>query len=660
LPLILGLVLLASFTWWSVEKNRKGTWAREKELVDIETLGREEQWSSAFRLVRQVQEIIPDDPVFLRLKEWTVRKVSIASQPAGASILWREYADSSRTWLPLGVTPAESLMFPRGNCVLRFEEEGFEPAVLLVSDLESPTIEVSLNKVGTLPDGMIRVPGGRYSLSIPGLEQIDSVTLSDYFIDRFEVTNRAYKKFLDAGGYQSRQYWKLPFTGARGELSWDQAMKEFHDASGRPGPATWEVGSYPEGEADHPVGGISWYEAAAYADYAGKSLPTIYHWNLAAGTEFSSDIVPRSNFAGKGTSPVGAYHGISKFGAADMAGNVREWCWNATEGKRFILGGGWNDQPYTFNDAYAQDPLDRTPTNGFRCIRYQATDTDRTLLEGAINFPVRDLTREAPVSDETFRYYKTLYRYDKGPLGAQVEMTDSTSPEWTVQRVSLNAAYGGERMTLYLFLPRRTREPFESVLFFPGSEAIYMRTSNAAWMTKDFDFMLRDGRAVVYPVYKSTFERGDGLKTDVPTATSFYRDHVIMWVKDLARSIDYLQTRKDIDTSRIAYFGVSWGGEMGGIVPAVEPRIKAVILYVAGISLEKPLPEVDALNYVPRVRQPVLMLNGQYDHYFPVQTSMLPMFHLLGTPAAEKENYLYPTGHAVPRTQLIAKTLAWL
>jgi hypothetical protein len=54
------------------------------------------------------------------------------------------------------------------------------------------------------------------------------------------------------------------------------------------------------------------------------------------------------------------------------------------------------------------------------------------------------------------------------------------------------------------------------------------------------------------------------------------------------------------------------------------------------------------------------MLNGQYDHYFPVQTSMKPMFDLLGTPPADKEYYLYPTGHAVPRTQLIMKTLAWL
>jgi dienelactone hydrolase len=299
-------------------------------------------------------------------------------------------------------------------------------------------------------------------------------------------------------------------------------------------------------------------------------------------------------------------------------------------------------------------------TNGFRCIIYSGSERNRPALEAPINVPYRKLMNEKPVSDETFRYFRSIYSYDRTPLGAAVEWTDSTNAEWSVQKVSYEAAYGGERMAAYLFLPRHRKGPYQVVLFFPGSEAIYIRSANPTWMTKDFDFLLRDGRAVLYPVYKSTFERGDGFKTDVPTETSTYRDHAIMWVKDVSRSIDYLETRPDIDCSKLAYFGVSWGGAMGAIVPAIETRTKVVVLNVAGLSLSQSLPEVDALNYVTRVKQPVLMLNGEYDHYFPVQTSVKPMFDLLGTPADRKESYLYPTGHAVPRTQLIAKTLAWL
>jgi dienelactone hydrolase len=133
-----------------------------------------------------------------------------------------------------------------------------------------------------------------------------------------------------------------------------------------------------------------------------------------------------------------------------------------------------------------------------------------------------------------------------------------------------------------------------------------------------------------------------------------------MQVKDLARSIDYLETRADIDSDKLAYYGVSWGGAMGAVIPAVEKRLKASVLYVAGLDFQKPSPEVDAINYVTRVTCPVLMLNGRHDHFFPVESSQKPMFELLGTSREDKRYVLYETGHFVPRNQLIKEALAWL
>ncbi|MDO8667061.1 MAG: PhoPQ-activated protein PqaA family protein, partial [Gemmatimonadales bacterium] len=168
------------------------------------------------------------------------------------------------------------------------------------------------------------------------------------------------------------------------------------------------------------------------------------------------------------------------------------------------------------------------------------------------------------------------------------------------------------------------------------------------------------GRAVLFPIYQSTYERGDGFETDIANESSTYRDHVIMWAKDFRRSIDYLGTRADIDTSRLAYYGISWGGYLGGLLPAVEPRIHAVVLQVAGLLFQRALPEVDPLNFLPRVTAPVLMLNGSHDHYFPVETSQRPFFRLLGTPPQNKRQVIAEGGHYVPRNQLIGETLAWL
>jgi dienelactone hydrolase len=133
-----------------------------------------------------------------------------------------------------------------------------------------------------------------------------------------------------------------------------------------------------------------------------------------------------------------------------------------------------------------------------------------------------------------------------------------------------------------------------------------------------------------------------------------------MWVKDYRRTLDYLSTRTDIDTTKFAYFGFSWGGYMGGIIPAVERRLKASMLYVAGLSMERARPEVDPLNYLPHIKSPVLMLNGKYDFFFPSETAQKPFFEFLGTPAADKRWILYEGGHDVPRTELIKESLAWL
>jgi pimeloyl-ACP methyl ester carboxylesterase len=95
-------------------------------------------------------------------------------------------------------------------------------------------------------------------------------------------------------------------------------------------------------------------------------------------------------------------------------------------------------------------------------------------------------------------------------------------------------------------------------------------------------------------------------------------------------------------------------------MPAVEKRIKVVILNVGGMEMHKTFPEVDQINFIPRVTQPVLMLNGKHDMFFPVETSQKPMFNLLGTPAKDKKIVICDSGHLVPRTEFVRESLIWL
>ena len=197
-------------------------------------------------------------------------------------------------------------------------------------------------------------------------------TLEEYLLDRCEVTNRRYKEFVDDGGYRRPEFWKQKFLRGGKEIPPEEAMRSFVDKSGRPGPATWELGDYPEGQGEYPARGLSWYEAAAYAEYAGKSLPTLAHWSYAAGNFFDAEYtVPASNFGGKGPVPVGRTQAMSPRGALDMFGNVKEWCWNETaDGKRVIAGGGWDEPSYMSGALDRYDPWFRFPNFGFRCMKY--------------------------------------------------------------------------------------------------------------------------------------------------------------------------------------------------------------------------------------------------------------------------------------------------
>jgi eukaryotic-like serine/threonine-protein kinase len=227
------------------------------------------------------------------------------------------------------------------------------------------------------------------------------------------------------------------------------------------------------------------------------------------------------------------------------------------------------------------------------------------------------------------------------------------------EKVSFDAAYGSERVIAYLFLPRNAQPPYQTVIYFPGSSVIQMRSASELQPALN-GAVVKSGRAFVFPIYKGTLERGDALNTDYPAETDFYREHVLDWYRDLARTLDYLQTRSDFDASRIAYYGYSWGARLGPLFLALEPRLKTAVLVGGGLKFARAFPEADPFNFASRVKVPVLMINGRYDYFFPVETSQRPLFQLLGTPAKDKRHVVLDSGHAPPTAPVVKELLDWL
>ncbi len=105
----------------------------------------------------------------------------------------------------------------------------------------------------------------------------------------------------------------------------------------------------------------------------------------------------------------------------------------------------------------------------------------------------------------------------------------------------------------------------------------------------------------------------------------------------MRRAIDYLASRPELDRERIAFYGLSMGAEEGLIVGAVEHRMRTLVLVAAGLSDDLPA-EVDGLHFAPRVRVPVLMINGRYDFISPLETNQQPLFRLLGAKPSDKKH----------------------
>lgn len=117
--------------------------------------------------------------------------------------------------------------------------------------------------------------------------------------------------------------------------------------------------------------------------------------------------------------------------------------------------------------------------------------------------------------------------------------------------------------------------------------------------------MIRSGRAFLHPIYEGTYERRSKEPIGPPNER---RDLKIRWVKDVRRSVDYLQSRRDIDPNRIAFYGLSLGAIEGPIFLSLENRLKTGVLLAGGYRARKAVPEVEPLNFAPRVKVPVLLL----------------------------------------------------
>ncbi|HXH12241.1 MAG TPA: SUMF1/EgtB/PvdO family nonheme iron enzyme [Alphaproteobacteria bacterium] len=225
---------------------------------------------------------------------------------------------------------------------------------------------------------MVLIPAGEFTMGHPGsydTQPVGRIPLPAFYIDKYEVTNKRYKRFIDATGH------KVPWSlePAAEPYKWD-----------------WQARMYPTGKGDDPVVLVSWEDAKAFCAWAGKSLPTEAQWEKAArgangksypwGNDWLDKHANTIESGLRQTSPVGMFErDISEYGVYDMAGNVSEWVedwfvmysgnsftnYDAGEKYKVLRGGSWDYFKSIATGYHRQYALPHSQMTaiGFRCAK---------------------------------------------------------------------------------------------------------------------------------------------------------------------------------------------------------------------------------------------------------------------------------------------------
>jgi len=634
--------------------------AREIVAPKILDLINDQQTVAAYQVMQSLEPGIKADSLFEEIMSDLMITTSFDELPADTTVKIRDAASEEEQWITLGKTPLTNIQLPRGPIRMRFENPGY---VSRDFQLKVPQA-FDTDACGYLVPNEAQLTG---MVWVYGNEKKDKMPIGEFWVDRLEVSNEDFQTFVDAGGYQDPSFWDgIRFEQDGGTIAWQQAMELFTDLTGEPGPAGWKNGHYADEHAEYPVGGVSWFEACAYAKFRSKHLPTLHHWKWAADSDQPGIMAAAGNFLSAGPTPCGTMTGVGRFDALDLAGNVREWCQTSDdEGNRYNLGGDWNSPHYSFSMAMSTSPWDRSMENGFRCVRYPkgATPSSEALVSVA-----QPKSLNLGPEREPFQRLRAIYLYDHDlpldPSIGQANVREATKNRFRHDVVEINAAYNNERFKVHLLIPDGGVGKKETIIFVPGVTAWEngreLKVAHEPHVGL-LERLAESGRMVCFPVYQGTYERWSGstLGQQFENTPIRARDDYIAVTKDGSRVVDYLLTRKDVDPKRLVYFGLSNGALRGPMALATDTRYTAAVLLSGGyVKWHKNRPEIQAFHFTPEVKQPTLMMNGTSDQVFPVETSQKPMFTDLGSP--QKKHILFSAHHIISAHEVFNTMVEWL
>ena len=570
-------------------------------------------------------------------------------------------------WNEIGNTPISNFRVPS---ILPFNDYQlkFELSSRSITAMPNMSGEFNFGHINKFPSDHAIIPGTQNVMILPGID-FGSIAIKTFSISKTEVSNKEFQTFVNDGGYENSEFWDFPIVINGVEYTYKETIKNFVDKHDQFGPSNWSYGQFDDNGGNLPVTGVSWFEARAYARYAGFKLPNLFQWIYAAGLAGFVMKIPdisKSNLKSSSLCNVDDPKGENYFGVKNIAGNVREWVTNPqgkSKSKFSILGGSFFDNEYSFNDYHSKSPFDRSVGNGFRVVQSQYDNDLDTLDNFIINYAERDILEEEDISDDVFDLYKKQFNYDEYDLDVKIDSIFDND-NYITYRFQTSPPYkSDEPLHGYVIHSKKINSTLKPIIHFPNAWAIFSDTDD--WIIRDvikeYNYLLMEGYAVICPVYYSTCNRKKVLKTWWANESDEYKDTMIKIGKDFKRSIDFIESRNEFDTNYLSYMGYSWGSVMSNILLAIDDRVTSAFICAGGLQVQKSKPEVDPAYYTRRITIPIMHITGKQDGIFDYENSQVPMQKLLGTPLDDQEMIILDgVGHAISKDLRIENHLRWL
>ena len=212
-------------------------WVHETALPELQKLALEGKGVAFYQLLQQARHYRLEEAALSEIETRYASPRPIVTTPPGAEVYIREYGDPKSQWIDLGKTPVNNVKLLWAQYALRIVKDGYETVeVTTESQPLFGTTSIILDPIGRLPSHMVHVSAGEVDVDQ------NPVKVDEFLIGKYEVTNREYKTFVDAGGYREAKYWKFPFVKDGRTLSFEQAVSQFVDKTDRYAPSTWVSG----------------------------------------------------------------------------------------------------------------------------------------------------------------------------------------------------------------------------------------------------------------------------------------------------------------------------------------------------------------------------------------------------------------------------------